>query len=567
MKYIEKIILFSAYILIFSKCSLKNTNNMNTSYKKHQNYINLKPTDADIVNYINHIYTLKENNKKRAVVIANELPFSKHAEYQNEILHEDEKTVTDMFISLKEQVPEIYNQLKLNKDFEHEHAFIQLLIYKKTEQQEEQERLLLQYKNDDLYDNSINYQYFNAINYNNSDIKIKKKEKENDNIKSIEYAINKDCKTNIQKDAIINLFDNLKNIEYQFEKICIDKEEDRNKNFDKAKFNKYLKYIIEGDLNSFNILIEKDIKFDIKMMDEKNETLILKACKYGKLNFIKRLEKLGGNLYDYNKDGDNCIILASKYLHLDILKYLNANISLKTTNLNYDTPLHLVANRAFCQNKNLQVIEFLISNGIEINATNLLNETPLLKSYKNKQIFIYLLRQNANYIIKSKYNLSPLLLGSLMGYFSVVYYIISEMRKNINLKEYKEQLNIALVCCSFKGHKKIAKFLLEKGAEINYKCTIFNNIIYKKNYMSILENISPNLLLFFNNSSYLNSITPILAASTNANIKFIKFLLNNKAIFDIKNISPLKYACICNNSEIIDFYNNKLNSYLKKINN
>lgn len=554
MNYIKKIIFISINILIISRCNFKNANNMNSYYQENINN-KYKHSDADIVEFVSRMDILEQNINCRNMLIAKEYN-NKYSKEQQGIRQNEENILKDMMITLKEQDYEAYKQLSQNEKYYNEHINIQYFYSKKTELQEKQERLVLQIQNDALYED-LNFHYLYDNNHNK--IIINDNKQLNDDKKEFEEEEEKENLKYLNNDIQIN-----QNNKNQTSKIYFNKKINKKKKYDIKKFDIYDQLILKGDIQLFNNLILNDKDFDIDILNKKNETLVLKACRYGNLDFLKRLIELGGSLNDYNINGENCVIYACKYSNLNILKYLSKKMSLKTKTNNYDTPLHFASYKS----ASTDILEFLLSKHLEINSTNSLNETPLIVC-KNKNIFKYFLRKDADFTIKTKYNWLPLYSACLMSCFSGVKFIVEELEnRNFNSNQFKQQLNIALILTCSKGNKKITKFLLEKGADINYISTFFNNGKYKKIYASILKLLSPNLYSFINKNSFINSLTPIAAAIISNDIKFIKFLKKDYKNININlnnhsNISPVEYAYISNNSDIIKLF---IYKYKAKIN-
>ncbi|MCP3660407.1 MAG: ankyrin repeat domain-containing protein [Bacteroidetes bacterium] len=533
MNIIKYTILIYAFLLISYNCTSKNYKYMNNQPL----YSSLKPNDEDIINFINEIDILKQNNEKRAIVISSELQNSSYKEYQNKILDEDEQKVLDMLIALKETDLEAYNQLKQNKEYCEDHFLIQHFIYKKTEEQEELNKTMI------LKSNHLNNEYsklikeqkllFNKINnliIYKGDFNMFENEKKIDNKSVLKLNNN-----------LTNNSDIINNGEKSFVNKIKDCKSLNNDNFSNTKltFQNYSKLIKKNDIENFNKMVHEDKNFNINMIDDNNETLILKACKYGNIDFIINLQNLEADLTNINIKKENCVLLASKYLNIEILRYLNKFSSFNCQNYNCDTPLHLAANQPYCKNKNLETIKFLLNNSLNIDSTNENNETPIFLSYQNKKAFKYLLKQNANPHIETNYDWLPLYNACLKGYDSIVSDIITDMIYNLKIKlesneyriiliqKFKEKLNNALICCCLVANKKITKYLVAKGANINCISIIFKISGYHENLQRILKKICPQIIYSFDNHQ-INYISPIKASIINGDKDFISFIKENR---------------------------------------
>ncbi len=357
----------------------------------------------------------------------------------------NQKIKIDKTINIKNKINNIYNKI-LEIDNENEVELSSSLSIN--------DYLLNNINIDNLFQEDVNLKIFKSLIGHNDNNDIKKFD-----INFEEYD-EKDSEldyTSTSEDSIVASIPTLEKIENEI------------------IFDKYYEAIKENNLNLFKFVSKRDKKA-LELKDKNDETLLLKASMHGNLEIFIKLLNLGANHSKINYQGENCLLTASKHLHLNILEYLyKIKYNFEIENYHKDTALHLACKNNFCKNKNLDVVKFLVEKKIDINKTNNLNETPLLISYQNKKVFKYLLGQGANFTIKSKYGWLPLYSGSIMGYVSVVNFIVNKMeqQKNMNLnnddylKLYQEQLNIAFICSCFKPNKSIAEFLLKKGANIN----------------------------------------------------------------------------------------------------
>ena len=143
-------------------------------------------------------------------------------------------------------------------------------------------------------------------------------------------------------------------------------------------------------------------------------------------------------------------------------------------------------------------------------------------------------------------------------------YLLNQLFKKIydqdpefHLNHINQKGNNLLAIAVQKGNKKIAKFLLNKGFDINFENKINgNNLLhvfasnYKKetNFFSfILKN--PKFKYNINDVNNLGE-TPLLLSLDNQNLKKVKFLINNGSDILIENFNhenALHYFCKCKN--------------------
>lgn len=129
------------------------------------------------------------------------------------------------------------------------------------------------------------------------------------------------------------------------------------------------------------------------------------ACK-GFLTMVSHGEKIA----DVNYRGPNDwtpLHIAAESLHLSVCEVLldyceDTHVNCRTDQLS--TPLHIV-----CTRGNLQIAQFLIRSGADINAIDINGETPLHIAAKHghQALVNWLLSRGPNLYIKNKYGYSP----------------------------------------------------------------------------------------------------------------------------------------------------------------
>lgn len=222
-------------------------------------------------------------------------------------------------------------------------------------------------------------------------------------------------------------------------------------------------------------------------------------------------------------------------------------------------------------NKYSIFIEALLHKSINISDYLLKNYPDLIyiKGYSNESCLegvidllsdnFFTVEQSLQYL-KNKYLLNQL--------FKNIYDQDPEFHLNHTNQKGDNLLAIAVQ----KGNKKIAKFLLNKGFDINFENKINgNNLLhifasnYKKEpdfFSFILKN--PQFKHNINDVNYLGE-TPLLLSLDNQNLKKAKFLIQNGSDILIKNSNnqnALHYFCKCKHS-LTGYF--RPYSYYKKI--
>ncbi|MDH5386401.1 MAG: ankyrin repeat domain-containing protein [Candidatus Aminicenantes bacterium] len=125
------------------------------------------------------------------------------------------------------------------------------------------------------------------------------------------------------------------------------------------------------------------------------------------------------------------------------------------------TPLHLAV-----QNGNQEIVEFLISQGADINARDSEGNTPLLTAlaFKKTETAKFLLSKGADVRIKNAQDEPPVFLALMHGLSELVEPILD------NGQDVNERFRgnfTALLMATLTGNKEVVKLLLDRGADVN----------------------------------------------------------------------------------------------------
>lgn len=140
---------------------------------------------------------------------------------------------------------------------------------------------------------------------------------------------------------------------------------------------------LEGDIPNDLSTYEKDVKLliengaDISMKDEEGNTLLLLACKNGKVEVVNMLIEKGIDVNVANNDGTTSLMSAISWKGIknyDIIvnKLIEADADINVRNKVGDTPLIIA-----CYRGNERIANKLIDLGAKIDEKNIHNDTPL----------------------------------------------------------------------------------------------------------------------------------------------------------------------------------------------
>ena len=242
-----------------------------------------------------------------------------------------------------------------------------------------------------------------------------------------------------------------------------------------------------------NQLVEKDFEYEIKQKDKKIEKYkrmiiemkkkysppkkpedyepnIFKACVEGKLSSVQWLiegEKIDKNQKVEKNDGllgihkgEAPIHIAIANGHLSIVRYLieKQGVDIELIGIYNKTPL-LYA----CENNQLQIVEYLISKGANIEARDQKQGTPLHYACINNcyPLVEYLISKSAPIEAKDNEIKTSLHYACERDFLQIVTFLIS---KNANIEAKDKQYWTPLHYASYCGQTNIVKYLVSKGA-------------------------------------------------------------------------------------------------------
>jgi ankyrin repeat protein len=219
--------------------------------------------------------------------------------------------------------------------------------------------------------------------------------------------------------------------------------------------------------NNEKIKIAINNGFNVNFQDKYGFTLLMEATRSGNREIFNLLLSKGANIFAkttlwHNEEGLNnsVILIAAKYNKLDFLKTLvSKGVSIETRGYARETLLmHAVEYGHF------QIVKYLISKGAKVNETAVEGRTALLRAAENgsAQIVKLLIRHGANVNAKHYLNTTILMKACENGHLGVVKILINH-GADIFCTDSGGVFS-ALSYASHKGHLNIVKYLVEKGA-------------------------------------------------------------------------------------------------------
>ena len=249
------------------------------------------------------------------------------------------------------------------------------------------------------------------------------------------------------------------------------------------------------------------------------------------------------NAHSYNKRLP--IHTAARYGKLNALKYLvehGADIDNNWMVMG-QTPLFFAIS-----NNNLDCVEYLLSKGANIEATDSTKRTPLMYAMcnLNNKLAEIILRHGANVNAIGLDNRTPPIFAALNDNYEGLKMLVQH---KCNLDIVSNRGETALILGVIRGNIEIIRLLLENGANPNIKNQSGNTAIS----ISKTDEITKILICggADPNVHDKKGISPLITAIKNSNDSLVQFLLAHGAdpnFGDIKQNTPLLYAISLNDA-------------------
>ncbi|KAL6618511.1 ankyrin repeat-containing domain protein [Neocallimastix sp. 'constans'] len=206
----------------------------------------------------------------------------------------------------------------------------------------------------------------------------------------------------------------------------------------------------------------KNLTYDSDYQRGCGKYLLIKFNRGKEINSMKVefLVEHGVNINKENSIGETSLIKACKIEH-------RANINKK--NVCSKTPLFIS-----CKNGNIDIVKYLVKNGVDVNTDTIFGETPLFYKCRGGNVVIvkYLIEHGADINKENNFGEIPLFISCEKGNVDIVKYLV-EHGADVNKKNDKADVNkknnfgkIPLCISCENGNVDIIKYLVEHGTDM-----------------------------------------------------------------------------------------------------
>ena len=219
--------------------------------------------------------------------------------------------------------------------------------------------------------------------------------------------------------------------------------------------------------------------------------------------------------------------------NVEVLKYLvSQGVDVNATTAHGWTPLHYAA-----RYNSVNVAAYLVSLGVDVNAQNDQGKTPLyVAAEKNDSVDIlaYLVSQGADVNAKDQYGRTPLHKAALYNSVEVVAYLVSQ-GADVNAKNDKGETPLHIA--AYEGHLEVVQFLISQKADINAKINYGFTPLYgavEKGHLEVVRFLVSQGADINMKTDYFCS-TPLHWAARGGHLEVVQFLISQGADIHAKN--------------------------------
>lgn len=217
---------------------------------------------------------------------------------------------------------------------------------------------------------------------------------------------------------------------------------------------------------------------DINLQDKYGRTILFSVTKNGNLNILKDLINRGGDITIKDNDGQSCLIVACCIGNIEIVKFFIEEMKMDKNETTYKNQSCLSL-AAKCGR--IDVVKYLIENNTDVDILDDIGYNCLMWSISRGNIHVtkYLLLQTNKKINIDEYNNSretALMMACHMSKFDEVKLLVNN---GANVNKINSNKKNALYFAISKGNKNydIIDYLLQHHSVIDIDC--INEIIYE----------------------------------------------------------------------------------------
>lgn len=219
---------------------------------------------------------------------------------------------------------------------------------------------------------------------------------------------------------------------------------------------------VNGQLLFAKMLLDAGVNPELK--DYRGYRVLTKAVQTEHVEIVKLLVEYGANIYEVDEVDElpyNILQTAASNGNLNVVQYLlSLGMNINEESKEKNTPLIMAS-----LNGHHDIVSYLLDQGADIEFKNEQGNTALLAaSYKNQsRVVVLLLSRGGDASIQNMDKASPVILAARGNYHKVLYELL---KAGANPNDQDIKLNCPLTLCGRSGHMECLRHLVQFGADL-----------------------------------------------------------------------------------------------------
>lgn len=290
----------------------------------------------------------------------------------------------------------------------------------------------------------------------------------------------------------------------------------------------------EGRFELITELLKHEKVVEIDLYDKFGMSSILYAAKNGEFQILQELYQKGGDIFTLTPTNETALYLAAQYNKLDIVRYLiSCELPIEAQNSRNETALSIAIKYEY-----YEVAELLLENGANINTRRTNGDSPLFAAVFDNRLHTvnFILKHGGEVNLRNDNQETPLMIACRHGYLEIAQKLLDS---GANVNEIDNGGKTALIQATIAQKPVIIPILIQRGALVDLKdCWGYSALSICCKVKNLKFEIIHHLLAAKCDINSLDRCknTPLIHACKNQNAEVAKFLVEQGADVALQNI-------------------------------